>query len=189
MEFSCAHLNDMNPLGQHLYPDGLVPWRNAQPPNLTGGIDEQPTGLLRQCAYCGSMHPADVVTAIQAGARGEWADMKYGWPHKAYFHGIPNPHAGKLESRAFISHPTPEQISAGWRRVQYGFNPHTGEPAYHWAEPGTPADPTTWGKFYSIHLQDASPDDRAVIEQHLGLSFTFTEDGRVEWKPVAGSSI
>lgn len=169
MEYSVVHKVGMNPLGESLHPDGLVPWDDARPPNLESGDDKQTTGRLRSCAYCGSMHPADVAAAIRAGATGEWADRKYGWPHKAYFHGIPNPHAGLMESRGFANFKR-----EGW--VQTG--PHW------WREPGAPAAATTDGKFYSVHLMDATPEDRATIESHLGLTFTFTDDGQVAWHGI-----
>lgn len=40
-------------------------------------------------------------------------------------------------------------------------------------------------KFYSIHLQDAEPADRAVIEKAMGLHFEFSDDngGSVRWSP------
>lgn len=39
-----------------------------------------------RCSYCGSIRPRDLVEAIEQGrATGvEWADLKYGWPHKMY---------------------------------------------------------------------------------------------------------
>jgi len=186
METSIAHKHDMNIYGLQQWPDGLVPWGDESPPNLTGDMDERGQGLLRHCSYCGSMHPADVAAAIKSGARGEWADRKYGWPHKAYFDGIPNPHVGLLESRASRSDmPNPDE-SDKWRRVQRGFNSRTGEPEYWWAETGQPASATTHGKFYSVHLQDATPEDRAVIEAHLGLVFEFSDDGQnVKWHRIA----
>jgi hypothetical protein len=55
----------------------------------------------------------------------------------------------------------------------------------HWHEPPTPAPTTTYGKFYTVHLKDATPEDRETIENHLGLRFDFREDGGVAWKPVA----
>ncbi|MDR6381815.1 hypothetical protein [Paraburkholderia caribensis] len=179
---SVAHRRDMNHFGQSQYSDGLVPWFDAEAPNLDAG---RTTGRLRACGYCGSMHPADVAAAIRAGAKGHWADFKYGWPHKAYFDGIPNPHAGMLESRCSCSHPKQEEVDAGkWVRSPTGmFDQSTGKPTFTWREPGKPAAQTTYGKFYTEHLQDATPEDRATIEQHLGLSFEFSEDGRVSWKP------
>ncbi len=186
---SIAHRHDMNHFGLRQWPDGLVPWLDASPPSLTGKPREQTTGQLRACAYCGSMHPADVAAAIKAGAVGSWADRKYGWPHKAYFDGVPNPHAGLLESRAGRNWPPDESEAANWRRVHSSYNPYTGEPEYTWREIGKPAAPTTGGKFYSVHLQDASPEDRAVIEAHLGLHMEFEDEGRrVKWWAVASEN-
>lgn len=187
-EKSIAHRHDLNFIGQQHYPDGLVTWRGASPPNLTGMPDERQTGSLRACGYCGSMHPADVAEAIRAGAKGEWADLKYGWPHKAYFTGIPNPHAGMLESRDGRYGPLPEGEEQRFRQVQRGFNPQTGAPEYMWREVGKPAGETTYGKFYSVHLQDATPEDRETIEQHLGVRFTFLEDGQsVRWSGISAA--
>lgn len=182
---SIAHKHDMNMFGAQEWPDGLVPWEDATPPNLTGKYREKTTGQLRHCAYCGSLHPADVAAAIRAGARGEWADRKYGWPHKAYFENIPNPHAGLLESRSARTWPPDPGEEDKWRKVQSSFNQSTGEPEYMWWEVGKPAAPTTGGKFYSVHLQDATPADRATIESHLGLMFEFSDDGQsVKWTHV-----
>jgi hypothetical protein len=182
---SIAHQHDMHWIGKGKYPDGLVPWRDATPPNLTGQPNERNTGSLRACSYCGSMHPSDVVAAIQAGAHGSWADRKYGWPHKAYFDGVPNPHAGMLESRTMRTDPPPENEAHKWRRVQHGFNPHTGEPVYWWSEVGQPAGERTHGKFYSVHLLDATPEEKAIIEEYLGITFEFLDDGqRVRWSPI-----
>lgn len=167
MEYSIAHKQGMNSFGQGMFPDDRVPWEDAQPPDIKKG-ERHWIGRLRNCAYCGSMHPADVAEAIRAGAKGEWADMKYGWPHKAYFDGIPNPHAGMLEVRSSANFKSHED----WVRVDRD----------HWREPGTPATETTYGKFYTVHLMDATPEDREVIEEHLGLHFEFTDDGKVSWR-------
>jgi hypothetical protein len=114
------------------------------------------------------MHPSDVAAAIRAGAQGQWADMKYGWPHKAYFAAIPNPHAGLLESRESANYKAHDD----WIQVDEN----------HWQAPGKPASSTTDGKFYTIHLMDATPEDRETIESHLGLKFVFTDDGKVSWR-------
>jgi hypothetical protein len=178
---SVAHKHDMNQYGASEWPDGLVPWRDAVAPNIMAG---RTTGSLRSCGYCGSMHPADVADAIKAGATGHWADRKYGWPHKAYFDAVPNPHAGLLESRSGCSNPPQAEIDAGkWVSIPTGrFNSGTGKPEFTWTEPGKPAGATANGKFYSVHLQDATAEDRAVIEQHLGLQFDFRPDGKVGWR-------
>lgn len=168
MEYSVAHQNETNKMIQRVgWPDGRVPWDDPVPPDLESGDERRFAGRIRMCAYCGSMHPADVVAAIKAGARGSWADMKYGWPHKAYFNDVPNPHAGMLESRASANHECEGWIKIGDRS---------------WREPGRPAAATIMWKFYSVHLVDATPEDRAVIETHLGIHFEFTEDGQVSWE-------
>jgi hypothetical protein len=101
---------------------------------------------------------------------GEWADMKYGWPHKAYFENIPNPHAGLLEIRASANF-LPDDHRKDWIKSSDG----------HWHEPGTPASEKTYGKFYTVHLMDATPIEKTIIEAHLGLHFTFMDDGKVSW--------
>lgn len=168
MEKSIAHKGDMNAAGNQMFPDGLVPWNGESPPDIKKG-DRHWTGRLRSCGYCGSMHPADVAAAIRAGATGSWADMKYGWPHKAYFDGIPNPHAGTPEIRVSATY----QKERDWVK--------DGE---LWRAPSQPASDTTSGKFYTVHLMDATIDDREVIEGHLGLHFEFLDDGKVSWKRV-----
>lgn len=45
---------------------------------------------FRTCSHCGSIHPEDLLRALQAGSQLECADMKYGWPHKFYVHGVPS---------------------------------------------------------------------------------------------------
>jgi hypothetical protein len=116
------------------------------------------------------MHPTDVADAIKAGAKGEFADRKYGWPYKAYFDGVPNPHAGLPEVRGSANY-KPEGRDDWIRCGDY------------WHEPPSPAPALTHGKFYSVHLMDASPEERELIENHLGLHFEFTNDGKVSWKP------
>jgi hypothetical protein len=155
-------------------------WVSAQKPDLENGIM---MGRLRRCSYCGSMHPEDVASAIREGARGALADYKYGWPHKAYFSGIPNPHSGMLESKSSHSNPPQSEIDRGlWVSIPNGFNPETGEPAFKWCSAGQPAADTLYAKFYTTHLQDASDADRATIEQHLNLKFTFN-GSNVSWEP------
>jgi hypothetical protein len=120
------------------------------------------------------MHPTDVASAIKSGAKGEWADKKYGWPHKAYFDGVPNPHAGLLELRGSANYKPEGEHYKDW--VQDG---------EYWIEPPRPAGATTNGKFYSVHLMDATPEERDIIEAHLGLHFDFKDDGEVKWKQLS----
>lgn len=181
-EPSRAHKHDMNWYGIQNYADRLVPWHDAEAPDIEAG---RTTGRLRSCGYCGSMHPADVAAAIRAGATGEFADRKYGWPHKVYFNGIPNPHAGMPESRCGHSNPPQDEIDAGkWVKIPDGFDQQTGAQQFRWTEAGSPAAAKTHGKFYTVHLQDATPEDRKVIELHLGVAFTFDDVGGVSWRPA-----
>lgn len=178
MKPSIAHKVGMNRFGQESHPDGLVPWRDATPPEIEG---RSRTGRLRSCAYCGSMHPTDVAAAIKAGAEGSWADKKYGWPHKAYFEKVPNPHAGLLEVRGSANYRPEGDHYADWVScIEDGKE--------YWHEPPRPAGPTTNGKFYSVHLMDATPEERDLIESHLGLNFDFKADGTVTWKPYNAGS-
>lgn len=217
-EKSVAHRRDMNHFGAAKYPDGLVPWDPARAPDLNAPYPESQyttTGRLRSCGYCGSMHPTDLVAAIQAGAHVHWADQKYGWPHKVYVDDIPNPHAGMLESRYGSSHATPTCPNTGAACVhgsqsafrpececlkagtvthgttdrgtqvllkQDGFDQGTGKPTYTWRGAGEPARDKTHGKFYSVHLQDASPEERVIIERAIGRSFLWHE-GKMWYGP------
>ena len=156
-------------------------WCDAIPPDVGANRN---TGRLRYCSYCGSMHPADVADAIRQGALGEHADRKYGWPHKVYFENVPNPHAGMLEVRA-SSNTRSEQYHREVREHRY--DQHTGkriEDYVTYTETPKPASATTWGKFYSVHLRDASPEDLATIEQHIGLHIEFDDQGGVRWSSI-----
>lgn len=183
-EFSIAHAGDHG--ARRYQPDGNVPWREAIAPDIAAG---RTTGRLKGCSYCGSMHPADLAAAIRAGATASWADWKYGWPHKAYIKGVPNPHAGMLESLCSKSNPTQEEKDSGAfiEVPAFGFDQSTGKPNTTWAAAGRPA-PATVGqaKFYTVHLQDASPEDRDTIERALHLRFAFDGEG-VAWSPVSSA--
>lgn len=182
-EKSIAHIGNMNSIGKGKWPDGLVPWRDPVAPDMKTA--NTTTGRLRGCDYCGSMHPADVAAAIRAGAQFHWADFKYGWPHKAYGRNIPNPHAGLPESRMSTSRP-PEGEEDRFVRLPAGYyNQATGEPEYTYCEKPKPAPDTTHGKFYSVHLKDATKEDRETIERHLGARFVFDdpEPGYVDYGP------
>lgn len=189
MDKSIAHKTGMNQFGIREYPDGLVSWREARAPDMSNARNV--IGRLRACGYCGSMHPADVAEAIRAGATGGFADRKYGWPHKAYFDKVPNPHAGMPESRGSTSHASPEDLASGkYIEIPGDFvvvDQQTGRTErrteYHLAP--KPASDFTHGKFYSVHLLDATPVDRDTIERHLGVFFTFLDDGRVSWKSAS----
>lgn len=90
----------------------------------------------RTCPYCGSINPEDLLTALQAGARLEMADWKYGFPHKYYVWDIPNPRAGELRV-----------VMSKWENGVL-------------TEEKAPAG-LAWAKFYSVHLNDPGFDDEA----------------------------
>lgn len=176
-ETSIAHVHDYQ--ARIYYPDGKAPWRPATPPNIEA---EQYSGSLRSCQFCGSMHPEDLAAAIRAGATVEWADFKYGWPHKVYVYKVPNPHAGMIEVRSSSSSEVP-----GYERVAHPrYNKRTGERVddHVWWVQKEFAGPTTTGNFYTVHLQEATPEDREVIERAMGLRFTFEGRG-LRWVPFA----
>lgn len=147
-------------------------WEDGHPPDVAG---TRTTGRLRHCSWCGSMHPEDLAAALQAGAKASLADMKYGWPHKAYIDGVPNPYVGMLECRT----------SGG------GYASRDNDPSKLWTqkEDGrwdyvvhTPAADTMWAKFYTEHLLDATPEQAEVIQRALNRRIKF-EGPAVSWEP------
>lgn len=166
---------------KHTLMNGSTPvWRDGFPPDLSRGLT---TGRLSSCSWCGSMHPTDLAAALTAGAKGHWADFKYGWPHKFYIDDVPNPHAGMLEVRALSSYKS-EQYPHEMREPRY--DQKTGERVddyVTYTETPKPAAATTWGKFYTEHLQDATPEERVVVERAMGLNFHFDDKGGVRWEP------
>jgi hypothetical protein len=159
-------------------------WHAPRAPVLAPTYD---TGWsTTRCSFCGSMPPSELAAAIKAGARVSWADFKYGWPHKVYVDGVPNPFAGMLAVRSmtYCGKPPQEELDAGkWERYQVGFDRTTGEPEFSYRIVGEarPEPATTHGKFYTEHLQDATPEERVIIERAMGISFTF-DGGKVSWK-------
>lgn len=120
MTTSCAHKGDwmlQSPfkLGLEYGDDGTVPFEAREG--------------KQHCAFCGSLHPTEVVALLKAGAAIHFADWKYGWPHKAY---LDNP----------------------------------------------------WGKFYTRHLVDATPEEYEYISRRLGLYITYDPDTQTaSWQP------
>lgn len=146
---------------------------------------------FRRCSYCGSMHPEDLVTI--ARGRVDWADRKYGWPHKFYVHvpnqnpealfcvgssplvidGSPNPQG--LVNAADL---TPEQrdiiVRDGWGGVDEQRSYLFGTRREH------------FGKVYTVHLADPeiSDETRAAAAEMCGLRFDFVDGGRIQWGPA-----
>jgi hypothetical protein len=141
----------------------------------------------------------------QGGWHAEWADRKYGWPHKFYV-DIPNRSPADLFIAGAQSggHTRPD-----WKPPA----PVAGEDGVGWVAFGDLTRSQRkivvrdgWGaskddrsdfylfgtrtshhaKFYTAHLADPalSADAKAAIERRSGLRFTF-EDGRVGWESAA----
>jgi hypothetical protein len=145
---------------------------------------------FRRCSFCGSVNPDDLAAEVEWHA--QWADRKYGWPHKFYV-DIPNHQPGRLyvTSASNSDEPsgmyplmvpraelTPEQAAAVERDGDNG--PYSSAKFF-----GFGHRPMHFGKFYTVHLRDADLDPavKRRIEQGCGLAFTF-EGSRVAWRPV-----
>lgn len=141
----------------------------------------------RTCSYCGSIHPEDL--AAEPDWQAEWADPKYGWPHKFYVR-VPNRHPEqRFITGATTGTPTglagttwipatqvPEDVNTdGWRDLT---------DTYEWVAVGT--RPTHHAKFYTRHLTDPALSDpaRDRVQKVSGLRLSFN-DGRVTWQPYA----
>lgn len=191
---SIAHKGEAD----RFYPGGGVPWTAGKAPDLTCGHNTYTTGRLRSCGYCGSMHPADVAAAIRAGAKPHWADFKYGWPHKAYIDGVPNPYAGMRCSTTSTGYGSKkgeqdrhtveyiERTGGEWVQLANYNDLREKKPEFvgHAWHRVDVERATTMQKFYTVHLQDATPEDRETIERALGKHFMFEADGRIRWRPV-----
>lgn len=120
----------------------------------------------RQCSYCGSLHPEDLLKILQIpGTRVNWADQKYGYLHKCYIEGVPNPRAGEIV-----------QMGSRW-------DGEKDEPIM------SPAPKTLSNKFYTEHLIDlvGQPELQEVseiIRKRSGVEF-FEQDGKLmhRWNP------
>lgn len=147
------HAHDNNAWAQRFAP---LTWRDPQP-------DMEPYGYpFRTCSYCGSIHPLDLLAFLdKGGVRLNPSDRKWGWPHKLYLDGIPNPMAGKV--------------------VRMGGRSWTDEAGVRQEEPFMePAPAFTHAKFYNVHLMDMPVADflrlAELIEQETGVVFSRPED-------------
>jgi hypothetical protein len=155
-------------------------WRAADWRKITGKVSEsepyEPT--YRTCGYCGSIHPEDLVTFIAQGATLHGSDWKYGWPHKFYVEGIPNPIAGKMipEFTYYGALYTPlppnaERDDVGWRAKTAEY----------------PAPPTQAAKWYNLHLLDQGYDTAALtalidtLYRMTGILFHLTDDNELRY--------
>ena len=139
---------------------------------------------FRRCSYCGSIHPEDL--AAEPDWRADWADMKYGWPHKFYI-----PISNRTPEQQFIISASnadeapdygqwipvseiPETVNTeGWSDLQADYN---------WVQLGTRR--SHYAKFYSVHLADPTIDPSALedVQRISGRRLRFS-GGRVSWEP------
>lgn len=136
-------------------------WREPRKPD---GDNDPYEETYRSCAYCGSMHPQDLFTALQDGAKVEGSDWKYGWPHKFYVRGVKNPRAGM----PYTNYTTTSRDMAGqpgWEAFQDGFHERTGFPIMRWRKVDSisPAPAELPAKWYSIHFGDVPAETRQAL--------------------------
>jgi hypothetical protein len=143
---------------------------------------------FRCCGYCGCIHPEDL--AAEPDWRAEWADRKYGWPHKFYV-DVPNrdpsalfvvsaasgeDHGTALLQWVRATDLTDEQQAIikrdGWRGGDFAWFGFGTRPNHH-------------AKFYTEHLADPQlpAEVKAAIERRCGLRFTFPNGG-ISWQPA-----
>lgn len=121
----------------HYVEDG---WRAPEPARQPSGVP------FRTCNYCGSISAEDLVAYSKiVTLTFEQADWKYGWPHKFYVTGIPNPQAGKTV-----------QLGASSRRLSE--TEVVEEPIL-----GVGAK-DTFAKWYNVHLLDGGYDYESFVE-------------------------
>lgn len=142
---------------------------------------------LRKCSYCGSLHPQDLLTALLSGASLEASGWKYGWPHKFYVRGIPNPAEGLLAmSEGGTAEPNSSRLAQIAATLPVGHKLETEAGPYGGIRYTIyrPQGPTTHGKWYSEHFMDLSREAFDAIAPHfekLGTYFTMEPDGHVKW--------
>lgn len=160
---------------------------------------------FRRCSFCGSIDPDDL--AAEPTWRADWADRKYGWPHKFYV-DVPNRDPAALfvvgaqsggQGRPGYRPPEPlaGEDGIGWvafadlTRAQRKIAGRDGwrvtkDDHSDFYEFGTRS--SHYGKFYTIHLADPQVTQEAkdIIGRVSGLRFRF-EDGRMSWEAWADS--
>lgn len=118
------------------------------------------------------------------GVRLGGADWKYGWPHKFYVDGIPNPAAGEefvtYTMRGAIDDLPPEE------QQEWEARPDA-SPGYRKVYSRSQASPTQRGKWYNEHFYDLEHERTfevfaKLIESHSGILFSRGDDGRLLYR-------
>jgi hypothetical protein len=146
-----------------------VHWR---PPNVDPGsvelqrfADSKP---FRTCSYCGCIHPADLIAGLAVGAKLGGSDWKYGWPHKFYVEGIPNPLAGQETVRS----------SKSWTDKE------TGESKVIYTTSVERAG--THAKWYNDHILDIEHEPTRIefcriLAEHAHIKFEVVDGVRLKY--------
>lgn len=150
-------------------------WRGDKGPD--GSWQDHPLGHrtpyaypFRTCTYDGSIHPDDLLAYLTPG-RGvtlNEADWKYGWPHKFYVEGIPNPMAGFTICSGGRGGPDVKDHALG------------DAPAF------------THAKFYTEHLADATDFEglvKALQMQLPNIHFEKDAEGKVMYRGYRGPGV
>lgn len=159
--------------------NGHGAWREPQ-------LQREPCGEpFRSCSYCGSIHPEDLIKLLKAGATLHGADWKYGWPHKFYVEGIPNPQAGKQVNVGGVVGPDITSTTPG--AVFRSTCGHQGCKEHgYWQKPFIELAPlTTRAKFYNEHLKDCLDELFAelapLLELHAGIKWSRDSEGKLHY--------
>jgi hypothetical protein len=128
----------------------------------------EPSGVpFRTCSFCGSICPEDFIELCGKYEIGmDLADMKYGYPHKYYVEGIPNPLAGQI-----VKIGSETEFEGDQRIVK----PIMG-----------PAPEFAFAKFYTEHFLDVGYDEEALqvlidtVARLGGISFSV-DDGKLRY--------
>lgn len=167
--------------GQPMY-SGFTPhWRDAQPIRDDGN----PGTPYRTCSYCGSIHPADLVKAIEAGATMHGADWKYGWPHKFYMEKVPNPAVGHpvcyMSGSSYPSKEEAEQEGGKYLRAGREVRVTEFAPGRWEFKLFEPANAFTHAKWYNVHLKDLIGEEFALVadllKKHTDIEWVMDEKG------------
>lgn len=146
---------------------------------------------FRTCSWCGSIDPDDL--AKVQGWVPDWADRKYGWPHKVYIHNFANPNPDLDFCVQAGSAPAPvDTDSTRFKLVAdltdeeraicegdgMGFSGSRMD-----GYVGFGKRQTLFVKLYSEHLADdeISEETKESIGKRIGFRFEFTDEGRIKW--------
>jgi|SRR5471030_543119 len=157
---------------------GTPTWCAPRPARETDSGDPH-ARLYHTCSYCGSISAEDLLVALEAGAKAEVADWKYGWPHKIYVEGIPNPKAGQPVHLYTFATVYTERMrdEGGWERL--------GTDATKWRRcfDTVRAPEHIPTKFYSVHLKDATVETfqklAGILFAQTGIAFSRNERGEL----------